>query len=110
MKMNYCANPLVNCKDWSRIRGFKLVRIANFSTTTSHSILRGSAKLLSHFRAHFAFGCYGKIRKPYMRPIRLPTRELAQQIQETFDSLGILNGCEIDMYGGMNGMDQARLT
>lgn len=47
--------------------------------------------------------------QPYYACILSPTRELAQQIKETFDSLGSLMGVRsVCVVGGMNMMDQAR--
>lgn len=47
--------------------------------------------------------------QPYYACILAPTRELAQQIKETFDSLGSLMGLRTTcIVGGMNMMDQAR--
>lgn len=47
--------------------------------------------------------------QPYYACILAPTRELAQQIKETFDSLGSLMGVRsVCIVGGMNMMDQAR--
>lgn len=47
--------------------------------------------------------------QPYYACILSPTRELAQQIKETFDSLGALMGVRsVCIVGGMNMMDQAR--
>lgn len=47
--------------------------------------------------------------QPYYACILAPTRELAQQIKETFDSLGALMGVRATcIVGGMNMMDQAR--
>ncbi|AAS50325.2 AAL041Cp [Eremothecium gossypii ATCC 10895] len=47
--------------------------------------------------------------QPYYACILAPTRELAQQIKETFDSLGSLMGVRTTcIVGGMNMMDQAR--
>ncbi|AET38714.1 RNA-dependent ATPase RRP3 Ecym_3217 [Eremothecium cymbalariae DBVPG len=47
--------------------------------------------------------------QPYYACILAPTRELAQQIKETFDSLGSLMGVRSTcIMGGMNMMDQAR--
>ncbi|KAL3234879.1 ATP-dependent rRNA helicase RRP3 [Nakaseomyces bracarensis] len=47
--------------------------------------------------------------QPYYACILAPTRELAQQIKETFDSLGSLMGVRSTcIVGGMNMMDQAR--
>ncbi|CCK68901.1 RNA-dependent ATPase RRP3 KNAG_0B04660 [Huiozyma naganishii CBS 8797] len=47
--------------------------------------------------------------QPYYACILSPTRELAQQIKETFDSLGSLMGVRsVCIVGGMNMMDQAR--
>lgn len=46
---------------------------------------------------------------PYYACILSPTRELAQQIKETFDSLGTIMGARTTcIVGGMNMMDQAR--
>lgn len=47
--------------------------------------------------------------QPYYACILAPTRELAQQIKETFDSLGSLMGVRSTcIVGGMSMMDQAR--
>lgn len=47
--------------------------------------------------------------QPYYACILAPTRELAQQIKETFDSLGSLMGVRsVCIVGGMSMMDQAR--
>ena len=47
--------------------------------------------------------------QPYYACVLAPTRELAQQIKETFDSLGSLMGVRtVCVVGGMNMMDQAR--
>ncbi|KAL6949882.1 ribosomal RNA processing protein [Hanseniaspora vineae] len=48
-------------------------------------------------------------KQPYYACILSPTRELAQQIKETFDSLGSNMGLRsVCIVGGMNMMDQAR--
>ncbi|CAR27325.1 hypothetical protein ZYGR_0I05990 [Zygosaccharomyces rouxii] len=48
-------------------------------------------------------------KQPYYACVLAPTRELAQQTKETFDSLGALMGVRSTcIVGGMNMMDQAR--
>ncbi|GAV53318.1 hypothetical protein ZYGR_0AI06020 [Zygosaccharomyces rouxii] len=48
-------------------------------------------------------------KQPYYACVLAPTRELAQQTKETFDSLGALMGVRTTcIVGGMNMMDQAR--
>ena len=72
----------------------------------------GLAQTGSGKTAAFAIPILNKLwedQQPYYACILSPTRELAQQIKETFDSLGSLMGVRsVCIVGGMNMMDQAR--
>lgn len=72
----------------------------------------GLAQTGSGKTAAFAIPILNKLwedQQPYYACILAPTRELAQQIKETFDSLGSLMGVRSTcIVGGMNMMDQAR--
>lgn len=72
----------------------------------------GLAQTGSGKTAAFAIPILNKLwedQQPYYACILAPTRELAQQIKETFDSLGSLMGVRTTcIVGGMNMMDQAR--
>ncbi|CAB4252369.1 similar to Saccharomyces cerevisiae YHR065C RRP3 Protein involved in rRNA processing [Maudiozyma barnettii] len=72
----------------------------------------GLAQTGSGKTAAFAIPILNKLwedQQPYYACILSPTRELAQQIKETFDSLGSLMGVRsVCVVGGMNMMDQAR--
>ncbi|CCH60152.1 hypothetical protein TBLA_0C03500 [Henningerozyma blattae CBS 6284] len=72
----------------------------------------GLAQTGSGKTAAFAIPILNKLwedQQPYYACIMAPTRELAQQIKEQFDSLGALMGVRsVCIVGGMNMMDQAR--
>lgn len=72
----------------------------------------GLAQTGSGKTAAFAIPILNKLwhdQEPYYACILAPTRELAQQIKETFDSLGSSMGVRCTcIVGGMNMMDQAR--
>ena len=72
----------------------------------------GLAQTGSGKTAAFAIPILNKLwedQQPYYACVLAPTRELAQQIKETFDSLGSLMGVRTTcIVGGMNMMDQAR--
>ncbi|QLL33391.1 hypothetical protein HG536_0E03020 [Torulaspora globosa] len=72
----------------------------------------GLAQTGSGKTAAFAIPILNKLwhdQSPYYACILSPTRELAQQIKETFDSLGAIMGARTTcIVGGMNMMDQAR--
>ncbi|CAI4510935.1 AIC_G0024050.mRNA.1.CDS.1 [Saccharomyces cerevisiae] len=76
-----------------------------------HDII-GLAQTGSGKTAAFAIPILNRLwhdQEPYYACILAPTRELAQQIKETFDSLGSLMGVRSTcIVGGMNMMDQAR--
>ena len=76
-----------------------------------HDII-GLAQTGSGKTAAFAIPILNKLwedQQPYYGCILAPTRELAQQIKETFDSLGSLMGVRsVCIVGGMNMMDQSR--
>ncbi|EDO14923.1 hypothetical protein Kpol_1005p11 [Vanderwaltozyma polyspora DSM 70294] len=76
-----------------------------------HDII-GLAQTGSGKTAAFAIPILNRLwhdQQPYYACILAPTRELAQQIKETFDSLGSLMGVRSAcIVGGMNMMDQAR--
>ncbi|SCW00158.1 LAFE_0B10726g1_1 [Lachancea fermentati] len=72
----------------------------------------GLAQTGSGKTAAFAIPILNKLwhdQQPYYACVLSPTRELAQQIKETFDSLGSLMGVRsVCIVGGMNMIDQAR--
>lgn len=72
----------------------------------------GLAQTGSGKTAAFAIPILNKLwhdQQPYYACILSPTRELAQQIKESFDSLGSLMGVRsVCVVGGMNMMDQSR--
>ncbi|CDH17996.1 probable ATP-dependent rRNA helicase RRP3 [Zygosaccharomyces bailii ISA1307] len=72
----------------------------------------GLAQTGSGKTAAFAIPILNKLwedQLPYYACVLAPTRELAQQTKETFDSLGALMGVRTTcIVGGMNMMDQAR--
>ncbi|KAH3899216.1 RNA-dependent ATPase RRP3 SCDLUD_004648 [Saccharomycodes ludwigii] len=81
------------------------------SALEGHDII-GLAQTGSGKTAAFAIPILNKLwydKQPYYACILAPTRELAQQIKETFDSLGSNMGLRsVCIVGGMNMMDQAR--
>ncbi|SCV02811.1 LAMI_0H03180g1_1 [Lachancea mirantina] len=72
----------------------------------------GLAQTGSGKTAAFAIPILNKLwheQQPYFACVLAPTRELAQQIKETFDSLGSSMGARSTcIVGGMNMIDQAR--